>query len=68
LAERAPTDEVLKKLHLLRSFDPASPTGASVPDPYYGGGRGFEEVLDLCFAGCRGLLAQIIAQHRLAVS
>lgn len=29
---------------LLREFDPLEP-GAEVPDPYYGGDRGFEEVL-----------------------
>jgi protein-tyrosine phosphatase len=28
-----------------------------VPDPYYGGASGFEEVLDLCAAASRGLLA-----------
>jgi protein-tyrosine phosphatase len=27
-----------------------------VPDPYYGGGEGFERVLDLLEDGCRGLL------------
>jgi len=27
-----------------------------VPDPYYGGAEGFEEVLDLCEAASRGLL------------
>ncbi|MBK8974530.1 MAG: low molecular weight phosphotyrosine protein phosphatase [Planctomycetes bacterium] len=31
----------------------------SVPDPYYGGGRGFEHVLDLVETGCRGLLAEV---------
>ena len=46
------------KLHLLREFDPAS-AGApdlDVPDPYYGGDDGFEHVLDLVEAACRGLL------------
>lgn len=55
----------LEKLSLLRDFDPASPTGASVPDPYYGGAEGFDEVFDICHAACRGLLAQIKAQHGL---
>jgi protein-tyrosine phosphatase len=48
------------KLSLLRSFDPASPRDASVPDPYYGGASGFEEVLDLCHAACAGLLEHIV--------
>lgn len=29
-----------------------------VPDPYYGGDRGFEHVLDLLEDGCRGVLAE----------
>jgi protein-tyrosine phosphatase len=32
---------------------------ADVPDPYYGGPEGFEEVLDLVEAACRSLLAEI---------
>jgi protein-tyrosine phosphatase len=31
-----------------------------VPDPYYGGDRGFREVLDLCERGVRGLLAALV--------
>ena len=30
-----------------------------VPDPYYGGSRGFEEVTDIVEDGCRGLLAHL---------
>lgn len=52
-------------LRLLRSFDPASPGGAEVPDPYYGGERGFDDVLDICDAACRGLLAHLIDHHGL---
>ena len=47
------------KLHLLRSFDPAAPAGAEVPDPWAGDERGFEHVLDVCEAACRGLLAHV---------
>lgn len=32
---------------------------SEVPDPYYGGERGFEEVLDLVEDACRGLLAAL---------
>ncbi len=55
------------KLHLLRAFDPAS-EGApdlDVPDPYYGGDDGFEHVLDLVEAACRGLLDTLRADGRL---
>ena len=51
------------KLSLLRDHDPESPKGASVPDPYYGGARGFDEVLDICEAGCRHLLARVRQDH-----
>jgi protein-tyrosine phosphatase len=30
-----------------------------VPDPYYGGDRGFEEVMDLIEDGCRNLLERL---------
>jgi low molecular weight protein-tyrosine phosphatase len=55
------------KVHLLREFDPAS-EGApdlDVPDPYYGGDDGFEHVLDLVEAACRGLLDDLRATGRL---
>ena len=53
------------KVRLLRSFDPAAPPDAEVPDPYYGGPSGFEEVFDLCEAACRGLLAHLRREHRI---
>jgi low molecular weight protein-tyrosine phosphatase len=34
--------------------------GRDVPDPYYGGPEGFEQVLDLVEAACRDLLAELI--------
>ncbi len=65
LTETAPDATALRKLHLLRSFDPASPRGADVPDPYYGGDDGFDHVLDLCLASCRSLLERIRQDHAL---
>jgi low molecular weight protein-tyrosine phosphatase len=55
------------KLHLLREFDPASAGDGDldVPDPYYGGDDGFERVLDLVEAACRGLLDTLRADGRL---
>lgn len=38
--------------------------GLDVPDPYYGGSRGFEEVLDLVEAGGRGLLQEILRRGK----
>jgi protein-tyrosine phosphatase len=54
------------KVRLLREFDPASvQTGdLDIPDPYYGGGDGFDHVLDIVEAACRGLLGEIQAGTR----
>jgi protein-tyrosine phosphatase len=53
------------KIHLFRSFDPTAPAGADVPDPYFGGPGGFDEVLDICERACRGLLEHLRARHEL---
>ena len=52
------------KVRRLREFDHASVnTGElDVPDPYYGGPEGFDQVLDIVDAACRGLLAEIRAR------
>lgn len=65
LHQLAPDDDARNKVELLRNFDPDSPRDAEVPDPYYGGGDGFERVLDICEAGCRALLQHIRDNHRL---
>lgn len=44
------------KVRLMRSFDPASEDGAEVPDPYYGGPNGFDDVLAMVEAATPGLL------------
>ena len=65
LLELAPNAEAKAKIHLLRSLDPGSPANASVPDPYYGGAEGFDEVVELCLAACRPLLERIRKDHGL---
>ncbi len=54
-----------ERLRLFLEFAPES-GAAEVPDPYYGGAKGFEEVLDLVEAASRGLLAYLRAQLRAA--
>ncbi|MEC3998187.1 low molecular weight protein-tyrosine-phosphatase [Actinacidiphila sp. DG2A-62] len=44
------------RIRLLRSFDPAAHGDLDVPDPYYGGDEGFEEVLAMIEAATPGLL------------
>lgn len=64
----APDDEARSRVALFRSFDPASPAGADVPDPYYGGERGFDDVFDICRAACEGLLDHLVREHGLTRS
>src|SRR5262245_139346 len=57
----APDEDAAEKVRLLREFDPAAGGDLDVPDPYYGGDRGFETVLDMVEASCRGLIDELRA-------
>lgn len=57
LEEARPEQKTKIKL-FLPEYAPASGV-RDVPDPYYGGERGFEDVLDLLEEGCRNLLGQL---------
>jgi protein-tyrosine phosphatase len=60
LIELAPSPAARAKVRLLLD-------DADVPDPYYGGDSGFDEVLDLVQAGCERLLDEVTSPpaHRL---
>ena len=60
LRRRAP-DSARERIRLFLEFVPDAPV-AEVPDPYYGGPNGFEEVLDLVEAGARSLLEHVRAR------
>lgn len=62
---RVTSEEVRGHLGLFRDFDASAGSGAGVPDPYYGGEGGFEEVLDQCERACEGLIEHLM-QHELA--
>ena len=47
------------RVRLLRSFDPAAGPDLDVPDPYYGGPDGFDDVLAMIEAAMPGLLAWV---------
>jgi protein-tyrosine phosphatase len=47
-------------VHRLREWDPER-SGADVPDPYYGGPGGFDEVHDIVDRSCEALLDHILA-------
>ena len=59
LKKMAPSETARRKIHLLREYDPTAPAGAEVPDPYYGGPAGFDNVIDICERACTGLLNHI---------
>ncbi len=65
LHERAPSAEARDKTMLLRVFEGAHAADEPVPDPYYGGASGFEDVFDICERACRGLLEHIRDEHGL---
>jgi protein-tyrosine phosphatase len=57
LQSRAPA-ETRSRIRLFLEFAPETDT-TEVPDPYYGGANGFEEVLDLVEAAAQGLLQHV---------
>ncbi|RMF50729.1 MAG: low molecular weight phosphotyrosine protein phosphatase [Anaerolineae bacterium] len=61
LLSKARTAEQADKVHLLREFDPHGGANAPVPDPYYGGQDGFEEVYRIVERSCQGLLSHLEA-------
>lgn len=47
------------RVRLFRDFDPLEP-GAEVPDPYYGGDEGFDDVLAMVERTCEVLVAALL--------
>jgi protein-tyrosine phosphatase len=64
LERRAPP-EPRGRLRLFLDFAPEAGV-SEVPDPYYGGPNGFEDVLDLIEAASRGLIEHLRRQSRAA--
>jgi len=74
IAMDAENEAALRELHAqsggtaqvrrLREFE-ADAGSLDVPDPYYGGPRGFDDVHDIVERGCAGLLAHIAAERGL---
>jgi protein-tyrosine phosphatase len=60
LLERAP-GEFRERIRLLMEFAAGSDV-EDVPDPYYGGPLGFEQVLDLAEEAATGLLDEVLQQ------
>lgn len=60
LRRRAPAPRH-DRIRLMMEFVPAATTRA-VPDPYYGGPQGFEQVLDLLEEAAEGLLSEMLSR------
>jgi protein-tyrosine phosphatase len=62
----APNGPTREKVRRLREFDPTALAAGDldIPDPYYGGARGFEDVLDLVERACRGLVEELRERGR----
>ena len=60
LRRRAPAQRH-ERIRLMMEFVPASSMRA-VPDPYYGGPQGFEQVLDLLEEAAEGLLREMLSR------
>lgn len=50
------------KIRLMRSFDPASPEGAGIDDPYYGGAEGFSTTREQIEASADGIIGWVRVQ------
>lgn len=59
LRQMAPTDEIRDRTHLFRDFEDGAAPGSEVPDPYYGGGEGFADVVRICRHAALGLADEI---------
>jgi protein-tyrosine phosphatase len=61
LLRLAGSDADRQKVRLLRSYADGE---LDVPDPYYGGEDGFEEVVEIVERSCRALLGEISTTAR----
>ena len=59
LQQMRPEVELHDKLFLFRSFDPENNGDLEVPDPYYGGDKGFETVFQMIERTCPKVLQHL---------
>lgn len=59
LRDRAPSPEACRKICRMTDYCTRYTWADHVPDPYYGGADGFEQVLDLLEDACAGLLRSL---------
>ena len=64
LLEQSCPEQYKNKISLFLDFSPDLPL-QEVPDPYYGGIKGFENVFEMVDIACKGLLDDIKKNHLL---
>lgn len=52
-------DASTARVELFRTWDPGAGSDLEVPDPYYGGTRGFDEVVEICRRTARALVEDL---------
>lgn len=53
------------EVHYFLDFGQNQSPARSVPDPYYGGAKGFKDVFDLIHTGCEEILSVLVERHQL---
>ena len=62
VAAMAASQEERDKIHMMTEFATHHPGHSVVPDPYYGGDRGFELVIELLEDACQGLFEHVLRE------
>lgn len=65
LVQRVGPNDGGPQARLLREFDPGADDSLDVPDPYFGGPRGFDDVHDMVERAAEGFLGFLKQRHRL---
>ncbi|MFT6969736.1 MAG: protein-tyrosine phosphatase [Roseivirga sp.] len=65
--EKFRPDNPKAEVFVLRTFDLLN-KGADVPDPYYAGEHGFQEVFDIIDRSCEQLLVHLIEKHHIELN
>lgn len=61
ISEKPVNDDHRAKIVMMREFDPI-PDSNDVPDPYYGGAEGFENVYSILHRSCKVFLQHVKAE------
>ena len=63
ILQLADSSLIKKKVHMFREFDPRTLSDDSVPDPYYGGKEGFEDVFQIISRTSQNIFDKIMSKE-----